>query len=340
MSPEAVYDGPTIVAEGLRVGFPGDGKPVIATNGVTLTVDPGRTLGIVGETGSGKSVTLRALCGLVPPPGRLLGGTITVQGQRCATAQELAGLRGTVVSMIFQDPSATLNPVRRIGDQLCEVLRAKVGLRRADAKAEAVALLDRVGIPRPARRMAAYAHELSGGMRQRVMIALAIATRPRLLLADEPTTALDVTTQERILALLAELQRDNGMAMIFVTHDLGVVRDICDEVLVMYGGYVVERGPASLLTESPMHPYTKGLLAAVPQLYGHLVSAPIPGQPIDMADLPTGCPFAPRCPSARPDCSLIDMTHEVTEPRCACPFARAGSISDEVSAAQVSTCSR
>jgi oligopeptide/dipeptide ABC transporter ATP-binding protein len=287
-----------------------------------MSVRAGMTLGVVGESGSGKSVTLRALCGLVPHPGRVTGGRLAVNGQPWAW-DNLEALRGSFVSMIFQDPSSSLTPVRTVGSQLEEVLRVKVGLGRQAARKECVELLGHVGIPEPSRRARAYPHELSGGLRQRVAIAMAIATRPRLLLADEPTTALDVTTQEQILVLLKRLQREERMAMVFVTHDMGVVHDIADDVAVMYAGYIVERGTAGDITGSPRHPYTIGLLAAVPKLRTRVLVAPIPGQPPNMAALPLGCPFAPRCAEARPECKVIDMALEAHHPSaCACPFNR------------------
>jgi oligopeptide/dipeptide ABC transporter ATP-binding protein len=261
---------------------------------------------------------LRALCGLVPPPGRVVGGSLAIDGKVRAW-DDLEDLRGSFAAMIFQDPGATLNPVRSVGDQLVEVLRVVRRLRRQAARVEALELLERVELPNPSRCMGAYAHQLSGGMRQRVMIALAIATQPRLLLADEPTTALDVTTQEQVLTLLKGLQRDTGMAMIFVTHDLGVVRDIADEIIVMYAGYVVERGAVGVVTGNPRHPYTRGLMAAVPDLYGGRNVTAIPGQPPNMAHLPPGCPFLPRCSISRSDCAVIDMK-QLTRTPCACPF--------------------
>jgi len=309
-----------LAVDDLRVEFPGDAAPVVAANGVSFAVEPGRTLGIVGESGCGKSATIRAACGLVPSPGRHVGGTVTVEGRTCSTPDELAELRGRTLAMIFQDPGSSLNPVMTIGQHLREVLEVVLGHSRRSARAEAVALLDHVGIPSPASRLSHYPHELSGGMRQRVMIALAVAARARVLLADEPTTALDVTTQEQILQLLKRLQRETGMALVLVTHDLGVVEEVCDDVIVMYAGYVVERGTADAVTLAPRHPYTRGLVAAMPRLFGRELPRAIPGQPPDMDGLPPGCPFAPRCASALPDCLAVDMAREsVTD--CACPFA-------------------
>lgn len=298
----------------------------MAANGVSFAVEAGHTLAIVGESGSGKSSTLRALCGLLTPPGRVVGGTVVIDGRARSWSSDVHDLRGRFSAMIFQDPSATLSPVRSVGSQLIEVLRVIRRLPRAAARAEAVELLDRVGIPDPSRRLRAYPHELSGGMRQRIMIALALATQPRLLLADEPTTALDLTTQEQILALLKQLQAETGMAMIFVTHDLAVARDVSDEVIVLYAGYVVERGPAAVITSSPRHPYTRGLVAAIPNLYANAASVAIPGQPPNLTSLPAGCPFAERCPEVRPECARVDMEAEA-ETSCACPFAPGSGVS-------------
>jgi len=311
---------PLVSVENLRVTFPGANGPVCVANGISFAIHAGRTLGIVGESGCGKSVTLRAVCGLVPRPGRVTGGSIVVDGQPMSWTGDIPALRGRLTSMIFQDPSTSLNPVRSVGSQLTEVLKVAQGLRRGAARSEALNLLERVGIPEAGRRMRAYPHELSGGMRQRVSIALALATHSRLLLADEPTTALDVTTQEQILALLRSLQAETGMAMMFVTHDLSVAREMCDDIMVLYAGYVVERGSASAVIEYPRHPYTRALLGAVPELDSSSVVAGIPGQPPNMAYLPPGCPFNPRCPFAQPACSEVEMA-EASRTDCACPFA-------------------
>jgi len=315
-------DVPILSVEGLCVEFPGEHGVVRAASNVRFSVRRGGVLGVVGESGCGKSVTLRALCGLVPAPGRVVAGSVDVEGVRYQSARELAGLRGEKLSMVFQDPASSLNPVHAIGAQVSEVLRVKLGYSRKAARAEAIELLDRVGIPEPARRMSSYPHELSGGMRQRVMIAMAIACRPRVLLADEPTTALDVTTQEQILRLLLRLQDESGMAIILVTHDLGVIEEVCDEVAVMYAGYVVERGSIDRLIGSPKHPYTRGLMAAMPQIDTRSLPEVIVGQPPDLATLPPGCPFAPRCPQVREECVRIEMD-ELTLTDCACPFSEA-----------------
>jgi oligopeptide/dipeptide ABC transporter ATP-binding protein len=317
--PAAGREAPVLAVDGLRVEFPGEQGVVHAATNVRFSVPRSGTLGIVGESGCGKSVTLRALCGLVPAPGEIVAGAVEVEGVTYRSAKELATLRGEKLSMIFQDPASSLNPVHTIGAQVSEVLRVKLGYSRKAARAEAIELLGHVGIPEPARRMAAYPHELSGGMRQRVMIAMAIACRPRVLLADEPTTALDVTTQEQILKLLLRLQDESGMAIILVTHDLGVIEEVCDEVVVMYAGYVMERGSIEELVGSPKHPYTRGLMAAMPQIDIHTLPEVIVGQPPDLSTLPSGCPFAPRCPQVRSECSQIEM-EALSLTRCACPF--------------------
>jgi peptide/nickel transport system ATP-binding protein len=309
-----------LAVDGLRVEFPSDEGTVHAASNVRFEVGQGGTLGVVGESGCGKSVTLRALCGLIPEPGRMTAGVVEVEGISYSSTEELARLRGEKLSMIFQDPASSLNPVHTIGRQVSEVLRVKLGYSAKAAVTEATELLGHVGIPEPARRMSAYPHELSGGMRQRVMIAMAIACRPKVLLADEPTTALDVTTQEQILQLLLRLQDESGMAIILVTHDLGVIEEVCDEVAVMYAGYVVERGHVDQLTRTPRHPYTRGLLAAMPQIDANSMPEVIVGQPPDLAMLPSGCPFAPRCPEARPECTTVEM-ESMTLTACACPFA-------------------
>jgi oligopeptide/dipeptide ABC transporter ATP-binding protein len=323
MSDAAPAADPVLAVDGLCVEFPSEEGTVHAATNVRFSVPAGGTLGIVGESGCGKSVTLRALCGLVPPPGQVVAGSVQVEGVAYSSVAELAELRGDKLSMIFQDPATSLNPVKTIGAQMSEVLRVKLDYSRKAARAEAVELLDRVGITDPARRIASYPHELSGGMRQRVMIAMAIACRPRVLLADEPTTALDVTTQEQILQLLLRLQDESGMAIVLVTHDLGVIEEVCDEVVVMYAGYVMERGTVDEIAGSPRHPYTRGLIAAMPQIDARSLPAVIVGQPPDLATLEPGCPFAPRCPQVRSACATVEMARE-TLTACACPFSTLG----------------
>jgi oligopeptide/dipeptide ABC transporter ATP-binding protein len=256
-----------------------------------------------------------------------VSGSVRFRGREVLTlsAKELRRLRGSEISMIFQDPMSSLNPVFTVGDQITEPLRQHRGMGRREARREAVRLLDRVGIPAPKQRLRAYPHELSGGMRQRAMIAIAISCRPKLLLADEPTTALDVTIQDQILSLLLELKAEEGMAIVLVSHDLGVIAQTCDRVAVMYAGFVVEQAQTEALFTAPKHPYTSALLAALPELAllrGDRRLVPIQGQPPDLVALAPGCPFAPRCAHARAECSSVSMQlgGDETHPT-ACPFA-------------------
>jgi oligopeptide/dipeptide ABC transporter ATP-binding protein len=311
---------------GLTIGFPAPGGLLLAADRIDFDVAAGRTVGLVGESGCGKSVTLRSLLGLVRYPGEVLAGEIRWRGEDIAGASKrrLAALRGIEISMIFQDPASCLNPVFTVGDQIVETLRKRGGLGRRDARARAVELFDRVGLPSPQRRLAAYPHELSGGMRQRVMIAIAISAQPKLLLADEPTTALDVTTQEQILALLMQLQAEEGMAIVLVSHDLGVISETCDEVVVMYAGRMLEAGHHRAVIGTPRHPYTRGLIEAMPTLEVSDEEPPVPirGQPPDLASLPEGCPFQPRCDFARPACEQIPVVLDAPPAKhgSACPF--------------------
>ena len=322
---------PLLEVENLYTAFPTAHGSVMAAAGVSFSLAERETKGIVGESGSGKSITLRSLLGLVPEPGRVIEGSVRWAGRDLLSLRpaELRAIRGREISLIFQDPTSSLNPVYTIGEQIAETLRIKLGMSSRAARERAVELLDHVGIPAAKKRLGAYPHELSGGMRQRVMIAIAIACKPRLLLADEPTTALDVTIQDQILALLAELQDEFGMAMILVSHDLGVVAQNCDSVAVMYAGHVVEDAPAKELFESPRHPYTAALLEALPSIRspgtrGRLRQ--ISGQPPDLSRLPAGCPFRPRCTHARDACAEVTM--EPVEVgllhTTACPFAAEG----------------
>jgi oligopeptide/dipeptide ABC transporter ATP-binding protein len=313
----------------LTIAFPAGRRLLLGADRVSFQVAEGKTVGLVGESGCGKSVTLRSLIGLVPHPGEVLSGQILWSGTdlRALSRRQLVALRGTEISMIFQDPTSCLNPVFTVGHQMIETLRRRGGHGKTAARHRAIELLDRVGVPSPERRMEAYPHELSGGMRQRVMIAIAISARPKLLLADEPTTALDVTTQEQILSLLAELQSESGMAIVLVSHDLGVISEVCDDVLVMYAGRVLEAGHGQAVLGSPRHPYTRGLIEAMPSLdsSGDRRAVPIPGQPPDLAALPEGCPFASRCGHARPECAEIPVVLDrgLAEHGSACPFEAA-----------------
>ncbi|MBR0664058.1 ABC transporter ATP-binding protein [Roseomonas hellenica] len=295
---------PALTIENLSVEFATDRGSLRAVDGVSLSVAPGRTLAVVGESGSGKSVSALAVMGLLPGSARV-GGHIALDGEDLLALppEALRARRGGAMAMIFQEPMTSLNPAFTAGEQVAEALRVHRGLAPAAAFAEAVAMLERVRIPDAARRARQYPHQLSGGMRQRVMIAIALACRPRLLLADEPTTALDVTVQAQILALLGQLKRETGTAVVLITHDLGVVADHAEDVAVMYAGRVVERASAATLFARPEHPYTVGLLGAAPRLTGgegRLAS--IEGTVPDMRNPPPGCRFAPRCPFAITRC--------------------------------------
>ncbi len=296
----------------LRVQFDAEAGPLLAVRGVDLAVDQGEVLGLVGESGSGKSMTCRAVMRLIPPPGRIASGAIHFDGKDVGamSSSDLRRFRASSVGMIYQNPFGSLNPVLTVGAQLAETLRVNRGLSRKAAKAEATTLLDHVGIPDADRRSHSYPHELSGGMCQRVMIALATASRPRLLLADEPTTALDVTTQAQILELLMRLQREQGMGILLVSHDFGVIAQVCDRVAVMYGGHIVESGPVETIYREPQHPYTRALLESVPELDssgGARRRSPLPGQPPELADILPGCVFEPRCSYSRPGCERVTM---------------------------------
>jgi oligopeptide/dipeptide ABC transporter ATP-binding protein len=284
--------------------FTGDGV-VRAVDGVSFTVEPGRTLGIVGESGCGKSVTALSIMRLLPePPARIVTGSIRFDGRELTTLseRELEDVRGRQIAMIFQDPMTALNPTLTIGTQITEVLERHLGIEGEAARRRAAELLDEVGISRARERLDDYPHRFSGGMRQRVMIAIAIACEPGLLIADEPTTALDVTVQAQVLDLLDDLRRERGMAMILITHNMGVVAESAEEVAVMYAGQIVEQAPALELFARPEHPYTEALLAALPDLDDKRARErrleAIPGRPPDLIDPPVGCRFAARCPYA------------------------------------------
>ncbi len=292
--------------EDLAVSFRTDRGEVEALSGVSLGLDEGEVVGVVGESGCGKSLTALAIMGLVPtPPGRITRGRITFAGRDLLGLNEAAmtRIRGEQIAMIFQEPMSALNPVFTVGEQVAEVLRVHEGLGRADARERTAQLLSRVGIPDPGRRLGQYPHELSGGLRQRIMIAAALACRPKLLIADEPTTALDVTIQAQILALLADLQREFGMATMLITHDLGVVAQVVKRVVVMYAGKVVEEGPVEAVFARPSHPYTAALMRSIPALAEGASRLPaIPGTVPAPGSWPSGCRFAPRCGHAMPEC--------------------------------------
>ncbi|MFF3335147.1 ABC transporter ATP-binding protein [Streptomyces sp. NPDC002888] len=287
-----------------------------AVNGVTLGVDAGETLAVLGESGSGKSVTAQAVMGILDtPPGRITGGEILFRGRDLLTLtrEERRRVRGAEMAMIFQDALSSLNPVLTVGDQLGEMFVVHRGMSRRDARAKAVELMDRVRIPAARERVRQYPHQFSGGMRQRIMIAMALALEPALVIADEPTTALDVTVQAQIMELLAELRRETGMGLVLITHDLGVVADVADRIAVMYAGRIVESAPVHDLYKAPAHPYTRGLLDSIPRLdhKGRELHA-ILGLPPNLMDIPPGCAFHPRCPTARDDCrSDVPPLHAV-----------------------------
>ncbi len=289
----------------LHTSFFTDAGEVKAVNGVSFNLDRGQTLGIVGESGSGKSVTVYSILQILAPAGRIVSGSVKLDGQELVNAGErvMRDVRGNKISIIFQDPMTSLNPTYTIGDQIMEAILLHTDRTREQAYARAIEMLELVGVNDPEKRMKQYPHEHSGGMRQRVMIAMALACEPDILIADEPTTALDVTIQAQILELMQRLQKELGMAIIMITHDLGVVAQMCDEIVVMYAGSYCERGTAEEIFYNPKHEYTKGLLRSIPTMdtMGQKLQ-PITGTPIDLLNLPKGCPFAPRCDAAMKIC--------------------------------------
>lgn len=298
---------PLLSVRDLAVEFRTDKGPARAINGVSFDVYPGETLAIVGESGCGKSVSSLAIMGLIPsPPGKIVDGSIRYQGQELVGLDEKAyrRLRGSQISMIFQEPMTALNPVLKISTQMIDVIRNHQSLSRKEAKQHAVEMLRKVGIPAPEKRIDDYPHQLSGGMRQRVMIAMALSCHPSLLLADEPTTALDVTIQAQVMREMVRLKQELEMAMILVTHDLGVVAESCDRVVVMYCGEVVEQGSVEAIFANPQHPYTRGLLESVPKVREHKIRRlpTIEGMVPDLFHLPHGCRFADRCALASSQC--------------------------------------
>ena len=291
----------------LQVSFFTPAGEVKAVSGISYDVNYDEVMGIVGESGSGKSVEAYSIIGLLQSPGKVIGGSITLEGEDvlAKTPAEMVEFRGNQVAMIFQNPMTCLNPVYTIGNQLVEALKAhKKDVSKEEAEKRAIEMLEQVGINNAEKRMKQYPHELSGGMRQRVMIAMGLICHPKLLIADEPTTALDVTIQAQILELMKEIQKKNHMGVIFITHNLGVVAEICDKVCVMYAGKMVEQGPVNEIFYNPGHPYTMGLLRSMPRVdaesYERLI--PIEGNPVDMLNPPEGCPFAPRCEHAMKIC--------------------------------------
>jgi peptide/nickel transport system ATP-binding protein len=289
---------PVLSVRDLKVEFVTRRATLRAIDGVSFDIAKGEVLGVVGESGAGKSVTGLAVIGLIDPPGRISGGEILLSGMRIdhLPAEEIRRVRGKRIGMIFQDPLTSLNPLYRIGDQIVETIRTHTNLSESAARKRAVDLLAEVGIPAPEKRVNGYPHEFSGGMRQRVVIALAICAEPELIIADEPTTALDVSVQAQIIALIKRLGRDHGTAVMLVTHDMGVIAETCDRVAVMYSGRIAEIGPVQDVVRNPLHPYAKGLMGAIPTLAGEekrLVQ--IPGSMPRLSAIPPGCPFNPRC---------------------------------------------
>ncbi|TXS56749.1 ABC transporter ATP-binding protein [Streptomyces sp. t39] len=318
--------GPLLDVRDLHVEFHTRDGVAKAVNGVDYTVSAGETLAVLGESGSGKSVTAQAVMGILDmPPGRITGGEILFKGRDLLKLgeNERRGIRGAEMAMIFQDALSSLNPVLSVGDQLGEMFVVHQGLSRKDAKRRAVELMDRVRIPAAKERVGQYPHQFSGGMRQRIMIAMALSLEPDLIIADEPTTALDVTVQAQVMDLLAELQRELDMGLILITHDLGVVADVADRIAVMYAGRIVETAPVHDIYKAPAHPYTKGLLESIPRLdqKGRELYA-IKGLPPNLLAIPPGCAFNPRCPMARDVCRTDEPPlYEVNdERRSACHF--------------------
>ncbi|MGQ0625326.1 MAG: ABC transporter ATP-binding protein [Sporichthyaceae bacterium] len=304
--PPAIPAGPLLQVVGLEVEFRTREGVAKAVNGVSYSVESGETLAVLGESGCGKSVTAQAIMGIIDsPPGFVTGGQVRFAGQDILTLDKESRrkLRGTEMAMIFQDALSALNPVFTVGWQIGEMFRVHQGMSRKDAKAKAIELMDRVKIPSAKDRVNDYPHQFSGGMRQRVMIAMSIALSPKLLIADEPTTALDVTVQAQVMDLLAELQRESGMALILITHDLGVVADVADKCAVMYAGRIVEEASVDDLYANPAHPYTQGLLKSIPRLdlKGHEISV-IKGLPPTLTRMPSGCAFHPRCGLRQDQC--------------------------------------
>ena len=293
----------------LRTSFFTPAGEVKAVNGVSFSLDEGKVLGIVGESGSGKSVTAYSILQILANPGEIVGGSVKLHGEELVgkTKEEMSKIRGNKISIIFQDPMTSLNPVYTIGNQLMEAIMLHTDRNKEEARARAIEMLELVGVNEPEKRIKQYPHEFSGGMRQRVM---ALACEPDILIADEPTTALDVTIQAQILDLMKDLQKKLGMAIIMITHDLGVVAEMCDEVIVMYAGEVCERGTADEIFYNPKHEYTKGLMRSIPTVSDDDNRLePIGGSPVDLLNMPDGCPFAPRCER----CMKVCLTHKAKE---------------------------
>ena len=298
---------PVLSVRNLQVEFATRRRTLRAIDGVSFDIAKGEVLGVVGESGAGKSVTGLAVIGLIDRPGRISGGEIRLSGRRIdnLSPEEMRRVRGKRIGMIFQDPLTSLNPLYRIGDQIVETIKTHLGFSDQAARRRAIDLLAEVGIPAPEKRIDGYPHEFSGGMRQRVVIALAICAEPELIIADEPTTALDVSVQAQIITLIKRLGRDHGTAVMLVTHDMGVIAETCDRVAVMYSGRVAEIGPVQDVVKNPLHPYAKGLMGAIPTLAGddkRLLQ--IPGSMPRLSAIPPGCPFNPRCGSVFDRCRI------------------------------------
>ena len=315
----AAFARPVLAINGLTTVFPGENGPTVIVDDISLSVSRGETLAVVGESGSGKTMTFHAALGLVPRPGRVEKGEVLLDGIDLMTlsSDALRRRRGAEIAIVFQDPLTALNPVFTIGDQICEVLRAHLSLSKTAARKRAIETLARVHIPDPHRRVDDYPHQFSGGMRQRALIAMAIALGPKVLIADEPTTALDVSVQAQVLELLGDLKRESGMGLVLITHDLGVVARHADHVAVLYAGRVMEQGPADQVFETPRHPYTVSLFRSIPHLdtVAGKDLTPIEGMPPNPAMLPKGCAFEPRCflGHGKDDCRTRRPALEPTE---------------------------
>ena len=311
--------------EGLRTQFDTSAGTVRAVDGVSFAIERGEVLGLVGESGCGKSVTSLSIMRLVPPPGRITAGRVRLEGEDLLDkdGEAMRRVRGARMAMVFQEPMTSLNPVFTIGDQIAAAVQAHAGVGRRAAWERAVEMLDHVQVPAPRERAREYPHQLSGGLRQRAMIALALAPGPQLLIADEPTTALDVTIQAQILDLLRRLQAERGMGVLLITHDLGVVAEVCHRVAIIYAGRIVEMAPVASIFSSPMHPYTRGLLRSLPHpsRFGQPLSS-IDGAPPDLRRIGGGCRFAPRCPYVRDSCRADEPALIEREPGhlVACPW--------------------
>jgi peptide/nickel transport system ATP-binding protein len=298
---------PVLSVRNLRVEFATRHNVLCAIDGISFDIAKGEVLGVVGESGAGKSVTGLAVIGLIDPPGRISGGEIHLSGLRIdnLAPEEMRRIRGKRIGMIFQDPLTSLNPLYRIGDQIVETIKTHLSLSDTAARKRAIDLLAEVGIPAPEKRIDGYPHQFSGGMRQRVVIALALCAEPELIIADEPTTALDVSVQAQIITLIKRLGRDHGTAVMLVTHDMGVIAETCDRVAVMYSGRIAEIGPVQAVIRNPLHPYARGLMGAIPTLSGEahrLIQ--IPGAMPRLSAIPPGCPFNPRCAQVFERCHI------------------------------------